>query len=256
MTNITICNIICSIMTQSPNHSAANVESKDTVNRLGSRLSDRFNLGEELAKEEPTMAGAVLRAANEVYDRHESMRLRAEKAELESRLDPLTGLLNQRGLEYFVNDWANKENVSNETKIVIVAIDINNLKVTNDTLGHEAGDELIIWVADILKDIAGSDLREGDSAAVARMGEKGDEFFLALPARDVLGDSSQEGGDPMDVVRQKLDRLLKEKSRTRMYAVGICVSTRGELLEDGGFDAAKRAADGLMMDSKAKMKSE
>ncbi len=242
-------------MSKSPENAIDIIDSNNNSSTLRSRLSDRFNLGEELRKEQPTMAEAVLRAANEAYDNLNAMQLRAEMAEDEARKDHLTGLLNARGFEHFVEEWANKEDVSNDTKIVIVAIDINNLKHMNDTKGHDAGNELILWVAEILKDIANSDLRDDDSVAVARMGEKADEFFIALTARDVLNDSSSDGGDPLEVIRQKIERLLEARTRTRMFAVGYSVTNRGDILR-GGLEAAKITADDLMMDSKAKMKSE
>ena len=51
-------------------------------------------------------------------------------------------------------------------------LDLNNLKHTNDTLGHEAGDKLIVDFADILRNTVGS------SEVLFRWG--GDEFVVLV----------------------------------------------------------------------------
>jgi diguanylate cyclase (GGDEF)-like protein len=58
-------------------------------------------------------------------------------------------------------------------KKAVIFIDLDNFKQVNDTLGHEAGDELLVKVAKVLKACIGPE------AILARMG--GDEFILLLP---------------------------------------------------------------------------
>jgi len=83
--------------------------------------------------------------------------------------DILTGLHNRAYLE--------KEMQRLEREgcypITVVCLDIDDLKLTNDTLGHERGDELLKAWAHVLR----SSLRESD--LVARIG--GDEFAIVLP---------------------------------------------------------------------------
>lgn len=62
--------------------------------------------------------------------------------------DSLTGLYNRRAYEKDVLSYNNKIVDDN---LVVAAIDVNGLKKANDTLGHEAGDELIIASAKCLK---------------------------------------------------------------------------------------------------------
>ena len=80
--------------------------------------------------------------------------------------DNLTGLPNQRA---FVALTANPPG---RTKFAIMVIDLDGLKYVNDAWGHEAGDQLLIQAAGILKD----SIRQGDAAA--RIG--GDEFAAFL----------------------------------------------------------------------------
>ncbi len=241
-------------MSKSPENYTNNSKLTIAGDSIGSRLSDRFDLGAELESDGPTMIGAVLRAADRNFANFEDMRLRAEEAEDESRHDHLTGLLNRKGLEHYLGAWANKEGAPMETKIVFIAVDINNLKFTNDTYGYEEGDKLIVSVAGELVEIANIGRREDDPAALARMGEKADEFLLVLPARDIVAAAHLDGGDPSDFVRQSVGKLINEKNKNRTYAVGYCVSTRGEILSESGFEVAKNIAERAMKRNKIKMK--
>jgi len=89
--------------------------------------------------------------------------------------DPLTDLPNRRRL------WAVAETVfvadrrKRETPALIY-LDLDNFKVVNDTLGHQAGDELLRQLAMRIKEV----LRQDD--LLARMG--GDEFAVLLASAD------------------------------------------------------------------------
>src|SRR5579863_5601744 len=86
--------------------------------------------------------------------------------------DPLTGLLNRRGLETELERHVPHVNRYGDRGALLV-LDLDHFKAVNDTLGHEAGDRLIVTVATLL----GRRLRSSD--AVARLG--GDEFAILLP---------------------------------------------------------------------------
>lgn len=83
--------------------------------------------------------------------------------------DDLTGLYNRRYLMEALKSLDTEENYP----FSIVAIDINNLKQTNDHYGHEMGDRLILETANILSSFFSS------KGTVARAG--GDEFTILLP---------------------------------------------------------------------------
>jgi diguanylate cyclase (GGDEF)-like protein len=66
----------------------------------------------------------------------------------QSNVDELTGLYNRRAYE---NNIAEYHDTATKENFVFISIDVNGLKTVNDTLGHNAGDELIIGAADCMK---------------------------------------------------------------------------------------------------------
>ncbi|WP_341718215.1 bifunctional diguanylate cyclase/phosphodiesterase [Micromonospora sp. FIMYZ51] len=86
--------------------------------------------------------------------------------------DALTGLANRRHLLDEGNEQLHNRHADGVTALVL--IDLNHFKEVNDTLGHAAGDQTLIQVAERLRAAA----RAGD--LVARLG--GDEFAVLLRA--------------------------------------------------------------------------
>jgi diguanylate cyclase (GGDEF)-like protein/PAS domain S-box-containing protein len=94
--------------------------------------------------------------------------------------DPLTGLLNRRGFSA-----ALQSQVAHARRYgpcgALLMLDLDGFKAVNDAQGHDAGDQLLVQVADELREC----LRETD--AVARLG--GDEFAIILP-RETLDEAT------------------------------------------------------------------
>ena len=86
--------------------------------------------------------------------------------------DPLTGLLNRRGLQGRVE--AMRTALGPEGEISLVVADIDHFKSVNDRFGHAAGDVVLRSFAEVLSGAAGG------RGAVARTG--GEEFVIVLPA--------------------------------------------------------------------------
>lgn len=105
--------------------------------------------------------------------------------------DPLTGLPN-RALFFERVRVALARQQRSGVRFAVVFVDLDDLKIVNDTLGHPAGDELLRVTAERLRD----ELRATDTPA--RMG--GDEFAALLD--DTGGDQNLE-----DLARRLLDRL-------------------------------------------------
>jgi diguanylate cyclase (GGDEF)-like protein len=85
--------------------------------------------------------------------------------------DELTGIYNRRFLYHYLQTkvaWNALEN----SPISILMMDVDNFKHINDSYGHQIGDQALIWVADLIKEVAGED---GLPIRYA-----GDEFILLL----------------------------------------------------------------------------
>jgi diguanylate cyclase (GGDEF)-like protein/PAS domain S-box-containing protein len=89
--------------------------------------------------------------------------------------DPLTELLNRRGLDRALRTQAEHARRYG-TGGGVLLIDLDGFKTVNDTLGHDAGDEVLVRVARALREHVRS------SDVVARLG--GDEFAVVLPEGD------------------------------------------------------------------------
>jgi diguanylate cyclase (GGDEF)-like protein/PAS domain S-box-containing protein len=96
--------------------------------------------------------------------------------------DPLSGLPNRA---LFMNRLEHAFVRANRRgdKIAVLFTDLDNFKVINDSLGHEVGDQLLVAVAERIKDC----LRPEDTAA--RLG--GDEFTILIEAVDSVSDAVQ-----------------------------------------------------------------
>lgn len=90
--------------------------------------------------------------------------------------DPMTDLLNRRGLLDALRQYFNSRNA---VPARLLLLDVDHFKRINDTYGHQAGDEVICQVADLLR----STVRRGDLT-----GRIGGEEFVAI-FLDTDGDS-------------------------------------------------------------------
>lgn len=148
--------------------------------------------------------------------------------------DSLTGIFNRRKCEEeFVNmDQSGKT-------FGMISFDLNNLKTTNDTKGHEMGDLLIRSFAQILNDTFGK------HGLVCRMG--GDEFIVLFPSMKgvnlpVLYDTLQKNIDSTNARIPNLDIST---------AYGFCDNSKHPEWKSSD---VYREADALMYQHKIAMK--
>lgn len=94
---------------------------------------------------------------------------REHYAELAAR-DPMTGLLNRRGMEGFLQGKRHNQ------YLAIAVLDIDDFKQINDTYGHDMGDKVICYIGEQIE----NHIRSSD--AVARFG--GEEFVVYVTAKE------------------------------------------------------------------------
>jgi diguanylate cyclase (GGDEF)-like protein len=145
----------------------------------------------------------------------------------QSILDPLTGVLNRRGLEEaLARELARFRRYGDS--LTVAMIDLDHFKQLNDTYGHAAGDTVLAGVAALLR----RRLRETD--VIGRFG--GEEFVLLLPHADA-GESGPILEELCRVVDDRSDWLVNTEVRvTASFGVtttfGRRSVTAGELLHE------------------------
>jgi diguanylate cyclase (GGDEF)-like protein len=115
--------------------------------------------------------------------------------------DPLTGLHNRRSFHAIVELEISRQKRYGGT-FSLAMVDLDNFKMLNDRQGHQAGDNALKFVAEVLRE----HIRETDSAA--RLG--GDEFAILMP--NTLGDDCC-------VMCRHMGNRISERMSTAGYAV-------------------------------------
>jgi len=96
------------------------------------------------------------------------------KLEQKSNIDSLTKVFNRRALNTYLHKICDE--ASSDFHIHMLMLDLDDFKLINDTYGHVAGDKILIFISNILKQT----LREGDK--IFRYG--GEEFIIILNRTD------------------------------------------------------------------------
>ncbi len=150
---------------------------------------------------------SVERDISDTVARENELRQLNETLQIQASTDWLTRVANRKLLEH---ELENAE-MSGQPFAVLI-LDIDDFKSVNDTLGHEAGDEMLRAIAGRLQNTVSSD------DLLARLG--GDEFVVLL-----RGTSLEQAS----VVAQRLIDVLRERYRilgrtiSRSCSVGIAV---------------------------------
>jgi diguanylate cyclase (GGDEF)-like protein/PAS domain S-box-containing protein len=135
--------------------------------------------------------------------------------------DTLTKLPNRNWLSSFLPNAVN--HAPNRTgHMAILFIDLDNFKNINDTLGHDAGDELLVQAAQRLREA----VRASDH--VARLG--GDEFVVILNHVDVIDDVARVANAIIHALTQPFS-LASGTGNEINASIGI------SLYPDDGIDA-------------------
>ncbi len=141
--------------------------------------------------------------------------------------DSLTGLPNRRIFLDRLQHSLKRVDRTGEIHAVLFA-DIDRFKVTNDSLGHQTGDELLIGIADRLRHVT----REGDT--LARFG--GDEFTLLLENIESPEVAEATAQRMLDAVRDPMT-LADGRTITASVSIGIALASAGSSPDDVLHDA-------------------
>ena len=111
-----------------------------------------------------------------------------------THMDELTGLLNRREfMERFGDAIAIARSGQRETPLSLALLDVDKFLLVNEEYGHKAGDQMLVAVADCLRQQA------GNKAFIGRYG--GDEFVIVFPEAE-----REQAFLKMEQIRQELSR--------------------------------------------------
>ena len=161
-------------------------------------------------------------------------RLHKSRVELQHQAfhDPLTGLAN-RTLFLERMEHAMARSLRRGTSLSVLYVDLDDFKAVNDTLGHSAGDEVLVAVSGLLR----ASIRAEDTAA--RLG--GDEFGILLEG---------SGADGAATVAREVARLLETPLHLKVGEVPMGASVGVATWRGEGIDELLRGADAAMYRAK------
>ena len=160
-----------------------------------------------------------------------AMARQLEAVQLEADTDALTGLLNRRGWDRYIGHEEDRFRRFGDQASVIV-MDLDHLKIVNDTQGHDAGDNYI-----------------RRSAGALRAGLRSQDLLARL------------GGDEFGVIVSGADEVLVEELVGRMQRALDAADVLGSfgsapITVVAGFPDAWKAADSAMYVEKRRRKSQ
>ncbi len=146
--------------------------------------------------------------------------------------DSLVDLLNreefQREYHRVIKELSKQK--STEAKLVsIIFIDLDNFKTLNDTMGHQAGDNALITISNIIR----KSIRETDIAA--RFG--GDEFMILIVSERI--DQAAAVAEKIQLKIEKFQQSFSEHKLSFGASIGIGYAEQ----DNADFDALLKAAD-------------
>lgn len=114
--------------------------------------------------------------------------------------DPLTELPNRTAFEADIKSIFEEEKYSEDYRTAIIYLDLDGFKLVNDTLGHNAGDTLLVAMANRLRSVVDNYRKHAwvDNILLARVG--GDEFVILVRSADV--------GDVADDIATEIHECL------------------------------------------------
>lgn len=164
---------------------------------------------------------ADVRREAELREAHRVAEVMRNENERQALHDGLTGLPNRRFYDQVLSHRIAEAKSGHQRDCVLIRIDLDHFKYVNDTLGHEAGDMVLVRVADVLR----ATLRGGDF--FARIG--GDEFSVILAP----GQTLSHGREIVERIQTHLSEPLMFEGRQCRFGASFGIATTDDLAATG-----------------------
>ena len=206
---------------------ALRFDARATVGRAGD-IVDAVAAGVNSLGEE--LEASYRELERRVADRTAELAIATQELRRRALHDDLTGLLNRAA---FWDRLAHRLDLADgrTTGLAVLFLDLDDFKTVNDTLGHAAGDQLLVEVARRITD----ELRAGDVAA--RVG--GDEFLVLLD--DVATREAALAVAHRVAARLRAPHVLGPHRVVATGSIGVALGPDGRASADGIVAAADAA---------------
>lgn len=147
----------------------------------------------------------------------------AELAEANQKLakmaieDSLTTLYNRAETQRRIISALKQFNEANK-KVSLIMMDIDNFKMVNDTYGHKEGDNVILGLTKVIKEVV---QKHNPEASCGRWG--GEEFMVVLPDVDC-----EKAAEIANEIRTTFAAIMFPMARRKTISIGVVEALRGE----------------------------
>ncbi len=220
------------------------------VLQMASSLSEKWRLARRARSQIEELDGLVEQRTKELIRANESLKCEiAVRSDAENRLayaanyDALTGLPNRANLLEKLNACLTRARRREGYQFAVMFLDLDNFKIINDSLGHDAGDDLLTQVAGRLTACVRSfDGICRDTEATARLG--GDEFVIVLEELKNLSDAVIDA----ERIQAQISAPYEIKGHTVEISTSIGIAVNNEAVKEPG--DLLRSADTAMYRAK------
>lgn len=151
------------------------------------------------------------------------LNIQINQLKIDAATDPLTGAFNRRSLQLLLEQFEQEK-----VLFSVLAVDIDHFKKVNDTYGHAAGDEALIVLTKVMRQIS------RDQDIVARVG--GEEFLLVLP-----NTSSKTALTIAERLRERIAETLIEPIGSIKVSIGVSTTSGANAVAAEVLDQADQA---------------
>ena len=184
------------------------LKAKDRVN--GIIVADNFITNDPITKDDIRMLTMLANQAGLAIENSQLFELTMERA----HSDSLTSLWNHGYFQYLLQNELEKSRATKKP-LTLIMIDIDDFKIYNDTLGHQAGDKILRTLTSLLRNQS----RKMDY--VCRYG--GEEFTIILPQTDKA--EAFQIAERIRIDIQKYPFLNKEVFPHKQLTVSLGIAT-------------------------------